>query len=106
MDEKEEEIVIESLTRASFSIAREAPEDDGEEKKGLKGDYANLCLLIFFYSLQGLQGGLWITIPMILASNNVSYNKQAIFSFAVYPYTIKLLWAPIVDSLYFPKFGR
>ncbi|RWS05813.1 hypothetical protein B4U80_01938, partial [Leptotrombidium deliense] len=43
---------------------------------------------------------------MIFASNNVSYDKQAIFSFACYPYAIKLLWAPIVDSIYYEKFGR
>lgn len=29
-----------------------------------------------------------------------------IFSIAAYPYSFKLLWSPIVDSYYLPKFGR
>lgn len=31
---------------------------------------------------------------------------QAEFSFAHWPFSLKLLWAPIVDSLYYSKFGR
>ncbi|RWS25774.1 acetyl-coenzyme A transporter 1-like protein, partial [Leptotrombidium deliense] len=77
------------------------------EEIGIKGDYVNICLLLLLYILQGIPLGLVrTTIPMILASNNVSYNKQAIFSIASYPYAIKLLWAPIVDSIYCKKIGR
>ena len=31
---------------------------------------------------------------------------QAEFSFAYWPFSVKLLWAPIVDSLYVASFGR
>lgn len=31
---------------------------------------------------------------------------QAEFSFVNWPFSIKLLWAPIVDALFWPKFGR
>lgn len=31
---------------------------------------------------------------------------QAEFSFAHWPFSLKLLWAPIVDSLYYSRFGR
>jgi len=31
---------------------------------------------------------------------------QAIFSFALWPYSMKLLWAPLVDSLYVRRLGR
>ncbi|RWS24414.1 acetyl-coenzyme A transporter 1-like protein, partial [Leptotrombidium deliense] len=74
------------------------------QPKGLKGDYANLCILILLYVLQGVSYGNLITIPMILSSNGVAYSKQAIFSFASYPYAMKLLWAPLVDSFYSEKF--
>lgn len=29
-----------------------------------------------------------------------------LFSVAAYPYSFKLLWSPIVDSIYFKSFGR
>jgi hypothetical protein len=36
----------------------------------------------------------------------VSYANQGTFSFAFWPFSFKLLWAPIVDSVYVKKIGR
>lgn len=33
-------------------------------------------------------------------------SHQAEFSFSYWPFSMKLLWAPIVDSLYIKSFGR
>ena len=44
--------------------------------------------------------------PLILVSRKVSYADQGAFSFAFYPNIIKLLWAPLVDSLYVKKIGK
>ncbi|CAI2339473.1 unnamed protein product [Caenorhabditis sp. 36 PRJEB53466] len=54
----------------------------------LKGDISSILLLLFLYLLQG--------VPL----------EQAIFSFAYWPFSLKLLWAPIVDSVYSKKLGR
>ena len=35
-----------------------------------------------------------------------SYNANAIFALCSWPFSLKLLWAPIVDSVYFKRFGR
>ena len=35
-----------------------------------------------------------------------SFAAAGLFKFAMWPYGIKLLWSPIVDSLYFSKCGR
>ena len=50
--------------------------------------------------------GLSMAIPLILSSRRVSYNDQGKFSFAIWPYSIKLLWAPIVDSVFIRRIGR
>lgn len=34
------------------------------------------------------------------SNRSVSYKEQAAFSFSSYPFSMKLLWAPLVDSLY------
>ena len=34
------------------------------------------------------------------------YNAQAIFALCSWPFSLKLLWAPIVDAVYFKRFGR
>jgi hypothetical protein len=58
------------------------------------------------YFLQGIPLGLAGAIPLILGARKVGFSVQGTFSFAFWPFSIKLLWAPIVDSLYFRRMGR
>ncbi|CAG9532146.1 unnamed protein product [Cercopithifilaria johnstoni] len=75
-------------------------------KKLFRGDFGSLCLLTFLYLLQGIPLGLIAAIPYVLSSKHVSYSQQAVFSFAHWPFSVKLLWAPIVDSVYWKRIGR
>ena len=43
--------------------------------------------------------------PFLLQAN-ASYTQIGIFSLAAYPYSFKLFWSPIVDSVYSLAFGR
>ncbi|KAI4455931.1 solute carrier family 33 acetyl-coa transporter -related [Holotrichia oblita] len=72
----------------------------------LKDDAGNIALLFFLYTLQGIPLGLSAAIPMILQNRGVSYKQQAEFSFVNWPFSMKLLWAPIVDSMFSYRFGR
>ncbi|KAG7167398.1 Acetyl-coenzyme A transporter 1-like, partial [Homarus americanus] len=76
------------------------------ESRGLGSDRGNVMLLLLLYVLQGIPLGLAGSIPMILQNRHVSYKDQATFSLAFWPFSIKLLWAPLVDSVYFEKIGR
>uniref|UniRef100_A0A915CBA8 Acetyl-coenzyme A transporter 1 n=2 Tax=Parascaris univalens TaxID=6257 RepID=A0A915CBA8_PARUN len=75
-------------------------------QKSLRGDFSSICLLLFLYLLQGIPLGLIAAIPLVLSSKNASYGQQAVFSFAYWPFSLKLLWAPIVDSVYWKRMGR
>ena len=99
-DKPEEE---EALIEPSVEVRRvsQAP-----EKSGIAGDEKSILILLFLYILQGIPLGLAAAIPLILTNRNVSYKQQAEFSFAYWPFSIKLLWAPIVDSIFIGKFGR
>lgn len=81
-------------------------DSDEEKKSSLSGDYLNICVLLFLYILQGIPLGLIGSVPFILSNRGVSYSQQAVFSFVTWPFSVKLLWAPIVDSLYWERFGR
>ncbi|CAH1724859.1 unnamed protein product [Aphis gossypii] len=73
----------------------------------LKGDWLNFYLLLFLYILQGFPIGLSSTFPIILQSRKmVTYEEQALFSIVLWPYTMKVLFAPLVDSLYIKRIGR
>nr|XP_023020136.1 acetyl-coenzyme A transporter 1-like [Leptinotarsa decemlineata] len=72
----------------------------------LRGDGKNILLLFFLYTLQGIPLGLSSAIPMILQNRGVSYKQQAEFSFVFWPFSLKLLWAPLVDSLFSSRIGR
>ncbi|CAH8435129.1 unnamed protein product [Schistosoma turkestanicum] len=71
-------------------------------------DFFNICLLIFLYILQGIPLGLSSAVPYLLQADpkTVNYQSQAAFSFAFWPFSLKLAWAPIVDSLYSSRIGR
>lgn len=94
------------------SIMREKEESQQEEystkeaihdtkgKKTLMADRWNLALLLLLYTLQGIPIGLAGSVPMLLQAKKVGYRNQALFSLVSWPFSIKLLWAPIVDALY------
>ncbi|XP_030743500.1 acetyl-coenzyme A transporter 1 isoform X2 [Echinops telfairi] len=90
----------EALLRASgLGAASKAP-------RGCRAELSSILLLLFLYVLQGIPLGLAGSIPFILQSKNVSYTDQAFFSFVFWPFSLKLLWAPLVDAVYFRSFGR
>ncbi|CAJ0587108.1 unnamed protein product, partial [Mesorhabditis spiculigera] len=75
-------------------------------RESLRGDFSSILLLLFLYLLQGIPLGLISSIPLILSDKKVTYSDQALFSFAYWPFSLKLLWAPIVDSVFWRKVGR
>jgi hypothetical protein len=77
-----------------------------QKQSNLRKDYGNIALLMFLYMLQGLPLGLSSSLPYILSSKKVSYADQGTFSFAFWPFSMKLLWAPLVDSIFLRSFGR
>ena len=91
----------EDLLGGSYSEDR-----DLRPRLGIRGELTSVLLLLFLYVLQGIPLGLAGSIPLILQSKNVSYKDQAFFSFVFWPFSLKLLWAPLVDALYFSRFGR
>lgn len=57
-------------------------------------------------SLQGIPLGLTFgTLPFLLKSH-LSYSQLAIFALSTWPYSLKLLWSPIVDAWFVKKWGR
>ena len=57
-------------------------------------------------SLQGIPLGLTFgTLPFLLKSH-LSYSQLAVFALATWPYSLKLLWSPIVDAWFVPPWGR
>ncbi|KAG8928279.1 hypothetical protein FRC02_007129 [Tulasnella sp. 418] len=88
----------------------EDSDDSLEEKKSTsplsKRDKRAITLLIVLYLIQGIPVGLAFgSIPFILKSK-LSYSDLGTFSLATFPYSLKLLHAPIVDSVFNAKLGR
>ncbi|CAF1126626.1 unnamed protein product [Rotaria sordida] len=65
-----------------------------------------ILLIIILYLLQGYIQGFMSSIPLYLSSYKASWQEQSIFSWAFYPFSFKILWAPILDSIYSYRFGR
>lgn len=71
-----------------------------------RSDKRSVLLLTFLYVLQGIPLGLAGGMPFILTEKKASYHVQATFSMVTWPFSIKILWAPIVDAIYSNRIGR
>ena len=63
-------------------------------------------LLVLLYFLQGIPMGLAAGSVPFLLKNYMSYGQIGVYSLASYPYSLKLLWSPIVDAVWSSKVGR
>ncbi|KAG1755060.1 acetyl-coenzyme A transporter 1 [Suillus paluster] len=69
-------------------------------------DRKAMTLLIILYLIQGIPLGLALgSVPFILREH-LSYSQLGVFALSNYPYSLKLLWSPIVDSTFLPSIGR
>lgn len=71
-----------------------------------KEDQRNFGLLVLLYFLQGIPLGLATGSVPFLLKRHMSYSEIGVFTLASYPYSLKLLWSPIVDAVWSPKVGR
>ena len=105
------------MDRSSFSLDTAPPlsnskgpmEGNGESKGFFdlpEQDRKNFLLLVLLYFLQGIPMGLaGGSVPFLLKSH-LSYGQIGVYSLASYPYSLKLLWSPIVDAIWSPRIGR
>lgn len=103
------------MGRSSFSLDHAPPLSPTSDKAGdgAKGFYElpeqdrrNFLLLVLLYFLQGIPMGLaGGSVPFLLKSH-LSYSQIGVYSLASYPYSLKLLWSPIVDAVWSSKIGR
>lgn len=83
------------------------------QTKTAKSAWHTIFLLVVLYSLQGLPLGLASqSVPLLLQaamkqsdSSVIAYSEIGKFTWALWPYSLKLLWSPIVDSLRVPGVG-
>lgn len=110
-DTSSEAITANIIGRESFSLDDPVPDKtDAVNNHGFfelpKQDQRNFGLLVLLYFLQGVPLGLATgSVPFLLKSK-LSYAEIGVFSLASYPYSLKLLWSPIVDAIWSPKVGR
>jgi len=100
---------LNSNNNAKTETQKEAAPDNEDKPsmlKDLDGDKMHVLVLFFLYVLQGIPLGLKDSIPLILQNKSVPLTEQATYSISSYPFAMKILWAPLVDSLYIARFGR
>ena len=96
-------------------------EDGTQTANNSSGDFGNIAILVMLYTIQGstfiflsflskislgIPMGLSGSVPMLMKERGASYSSLSVFSMVSIPFSLKLLWAPIVDSVYIRKVGR
>mmetsp|Transcript_18733 Transcript_18733/g.30597 ORF Transcript_18733/g.30597 Transcript_18733/m.30597 type:complete len:515 (+) Transcript_18733:249-1793(+) len=92
--------------RNEYEAVATKEEETSGEGRGLQGDYLNVAILLFLYTLQGVPLGLSQTMDLLLQEKKLSYDEQGVFNSVSWPYSLKILWAPIVDTIFIKTFGR
>lgn len=101
------------MARSDFTLDNEPPATP--QTPGLKNttyfdlpehDRRNFLLLVGLYFLQGIPMGLAMGSVPFLLKPHLSYSQIGVFTLASYPYSLKLLWSPIVDAVWSTRFGR
>ena len=111
-------------------IFRDIESNAGNEKsatdRGVAGDLWNILILLLLYTIQGLLTdlfrlaavhtdhvsltgiplGLGGSVPVLMKERGASYSSLSLFSMVSVPFSIKLIWAPIIDSIYLKSVGR
>lgn len=99
------------MARESFTLDDHVPRTPTMNNHGFfqlpMQDRRNFGLLVLLYFLQGVPMGLATgSVPFLLKGAHLSYSALGVFSLASYPYSLKLLWSPVVDACWTPKLGR
>ncbi len=70
--------------------------------------WRHLALLVVLYVAQGIPFGFAVTfVPLQLAhAADFTYSKTTLIHLAGFPWMLKMLWAPAVDSRYSARIGR
>ncbi|WFC98175.1 hypothetical protein MYAM1_000899 [Malassezia yamatoensis] len=91
---------MDTLKTKEQSAAITGTSQDGGIMSLSRSDKEAMALLVVLYLLQGIPVGLAFgTMPYLLKSY-MSYTDVGIFMLCTYPYSLKLLWSPIVDTLF------
>ena len=100
------------LSRESFTLDDDPPQTPMTPNPNSsffdlpRQDRRNFLLLVLLYFLQGIPMGLASGSVPFLLKQHLSYSQIGVFSLASYPYSLKLLWSPIVDAVWSQKLGR
>ncbi|KAL2065300.1 hypothetical protein VTL71DRAFT_2969 [Oculimacula yallundae] len=98
------------MARESFTLDDHVPKTPTINNHGFfelpMQDRRNFGLLVLLYFLQGVPMGLATGSVPFLLKPYMSYSALGVFSLASYPYSLKLLWSPVVDACWSPKLGR
>ncbi|KAK7029010.1 hypothetical protein VNI00_014720 [Paramarasmius palmivorus] len=109
-DGEEEDVELNLLNEGERRRAREGLESTSEEdlsKRPISAkDKRAMALLCVLYLIQGVPLGLALGSVPFLLKEHLSYSQLATFALSSYPYSLKLLWSPIVDSVFFASVGR
>ncbi|KAI0062645.1 hypothetical protein BV25DRAFT_1915799 [Artomyces pyxidatus] len=113
VDGETEEVEMSLLDEEERRRAATGEDDEAAVGAGAKvkaplsaDDKKAMALLCILYLIQGVPIGLALGSVPFLLREHLSYSQLAVFALSSYPYSLKLLWSPIVDSVFLPSLGR
>jgi len=88
------------------SSSQEHDKDKQSQQMSLREDLPSIAVLTLLYMFQGIPIGIAVALMGILKERGATFSQLSTFLLSSWPFSLKILWAPIVDSVYNKRFGR
>src|SRR5580698_10972504 len=72
----------------------------------IRAPLKSIFVTLVLYALQGVVLGLSTSIRFYITSAGATWKQQGTYSFVHYPFSLKLIWAPLIDVFYIRRLGR
>jgi PAT family acetyl-CoA transporter-like MFS transporter 1 len=66
----------------------------------------SILVTLVLYILQGVVLGISTSVSLYLQSAGANWKQQGNYNLCGYPFSFKLIWAPIIDVFYIQRLGR
>ncbi|GFE53962.1 acetyl-coenzyme A synthetase [Babesia ovis] len=90
---------------SNFSMPAEQERDHKVPHSCTLEDCRSIIILLTLYIVQGIQMGIHLALPIIIY-DKLSYSQLGYISLTALPLSMKLLWAPVMETFYSKRLGK
>ena len=98
--------MVKTTESKSKELKKDKAQTEADSNALLYQDLPRIILLVILYSFQGLTFGFFESTVQIVFKKYLTYSELGVLSWCSVPFSLKLLWAPLIEKYYSKSFGK